>query len=77
MRIGMKWMGSIAALVMLVWVSPASAQHPLDGKLTVPISVSGEVYRFDLFDQVAPGTQIPDGAPRRRTEFRFIRILRR
>jgi hypothetical protein len=64
MRNGVKWMGLIAALVVAAWaVTPASAQHELEGKLTIPIPDGGEIYGFELFDQVDPGTQILRGGP--------------
>ena len=42
---------------------PASAQHPLDGKVTGDIPPDGEVYGFELFDQVLVGTEIPVNGP--------------
>ena len=51
MRNGMKSMGLIAGFAVAAWaLTPASAQQPLDGKLTVQIPDGGEVYGFELFE---------------------------
>ena len=47
---------------MAAWASsPASAQ--LEGKLTISIPDGGEIYGFELFDEVPVGTQIPADGP--------------